>query len=116
MSAFRIAFDVALLALVAFIIYRVVIRYRSATGTVWQRLLATAWGSATFLAGFATTIGSTLMIYSDQILELLNLQQVQDIIHKLPPSAIGYFGLAVTALMVLGRLRGVLAPLLYRSE
>jgi hypothetical protein len=113
---FMLAIDIALAALVAFIVYRVVSRFRGTTGTIWQRLLATAWGSATFLAGFATTIGSTVVIYSDQILELLNLPEVKDALHKLPPSVIGYVGLAITGLLVLGRLRSIVMPLFSRGD
>ena len=106
MFVIGLALDVALLALVAFIVYRVVTLYRSTTGTVKERLLATAWGSATMLAGFATTIGSTIMIYSDTVLETLNLPDVQALLKdNVSPKVMGYVVLGTTALIVAGRLR-----------
>jgi hypothetical protein len=68
---------ILILAAIGFAVYRVVKRYRAAEGTTWERVLATAKGSATVLWSYIVMAGGTLMGWSVNVADAFNLPDVR---------------------------------------
>ncbi len=60
--------------------YIVVSNYRAATGSTWQRVLAASKNSATVLWSYFVMVGSTLMGWSVNAADALNLPDVRNFI------------------------------------
>jgi hypothetical protein len=109
---FGIAFNVALLGGLAYLIYRVITRFKGTSGPLLDRLAATLWGSLTFVAGVLSAVGSTILIFSDDILGAFNMPEVQMALKDyVSPKVMGYVTLASTGLLVAARIRGALTAL-----
>jgi len=97
---------VAVAIAIAYLIARVVVIYTTTTGTAWQRLLATAHGSATMLQAYAVIIGSGITIVSEKLLGFLQLPEAQAFMQqKLSPEVLGWVTLAIAVLTIVTRLR-----------
>jgi hypothetical protein len=101
-------FLLAVLALAASGAYRVVKRFRATDPSLslWQRLLATAMGSASVLWNGAVAVGGGIMSYSVLAADGLNAPEVGTFIQSnLNPKYLGLVVFAIGAIGVLARLR-----------
>ena len=95
-----------LLAVVIYLIYRVVTQYRAATGTTWQRLLDTARGSATVLWQYVVILGGFVVSGLAYLSEVANMPEVSSWIKTVVQPE--YAGLAVAVIAgvsIVARLR-----------
>lgn len=103
-------FNIILLMLcgggIAYFVYRVVTRYQAATGSVWERLLATAKGSATVLLSYAQMVGGFVIAGAEQVSTLLNQPEITSFIQAhVPPQWLGLVLLVMGLITLLARLR-----------
>jgi hypothetical protein len=101
-------FLLAVLALAAYGAYRVVKRFRATDPSLslWQRLLATAMGSASVLWNGALAVGGGIMSYSVIAAEALNAPEVGTFIQSnLNPKYVGLAVMLIGAVGALARMR-----------
>ena len=107
---------VAALAILAYIAYRVVLNYRAAEGTVWERLIVAAKNSATVLWQYVVIAGGTLLGWSVQLADALNMPEVRSVIQdNLKPEYVGLALVGIAIITVVARLR-TLRPAALASE
>jgi hypothetical protein len=95
-----------LLAGLGYIVYRVWTRYRSTTGTTWERILATAKGSATIAWQYIVIAGGAVISSLGFIAEVLNMPDVQAWLKaSLQPSYVGLALVVISIITVYARLR-----------
>lgn len=94
----------------AYFVWRIVAAYRAATGTVWERALATAKGSATILWQYVVGAAGVAMTYAAQVADFFNMPEVRDFITKqLTPTQVGIALVAIAAITVWARMRNLAA-------
>ena len=97
---------VAALAVSIFVVYRVVVNYRTAEGSVWERLIAAAKNSATVLWQYVVIAGGTLLGWSVQLADALNMPEVRSAIQdNLRPEYVGVALVGIAIITVIARLR-----------
>lgn len=103
---FGLIFNAAVLVLAAFVIYTLGSGFRAATGTVWERLLAAAQGSATILwARFSMLVGALATVLVEAA-DWLNAPGVADGIKAvMQPSYVAFFIIAMAVMSELARRR-----------
>ena len=95
---------------IAILIARVIIVYATTSGTVRQRLLATAKGSWTILTQYAVITGSAIAIFADKLLGILQLPEAQAFMQqRLSPEILGWVTLAIAILTIVARMRSLFA-------
>lgn len=96
----------ALAAALAYVAWRIVTRYSAATGTAWERLLATARDSATVLwQYFVVAIGAAIANLGAAA-ELLNMPEVKGFLQaSLQPEYVGAAFAAIAVVTIVARLR-----------
>lgn len=105
---FNIILVCALLSGIGYIVYRVVTRYRASTGTVWQRLLATAKGSATVLWQYVIAIGGMITIAGSKISVITDTPEIKQFMTDyLPPEVTGSIMLVAAIVTIIARLRNM---------
>lgn len=98
----------ALLVGSVYIGYRVYTRYRRTTGTTWERLLATAKGSATIFMQYLVIIGSAAISGISYLAEVVNMPEVRDWIQSsLKPEYVGAALAAIAVVTIASRLRTI---------
>lgn len=98
----------AALALVVVIIWRMVNRYRATKGTTWERVKATTEQSLTLLLGYCTIVGGNAINIAGTIADSFDLPSAKDwIAANMPSQYVGAGLIALGALIVLARLRGI---------
>ena len=106
----RVIILLACLAAIAFAAYRVTSRYRASTGTTWQRVLATAEGSATVLWGYIVALGGLAVQAASSGADVLNMPEIKEwITSYLSPELAGGVLLVIGVLTVLARFRSLFA-------
>lgn len=91
---------------VLYFAWRVVAAYRKAEGTTWERVLATAKGSATVLWQYVVGAAGVAMTYAAQVADFFNMPEVRDFITKqLTPTQVGVALLVIAAVTVFARMR-----------
>lgn len=89
-----------------YFVWRIVAAYRASTGTVWERVLGTAKGSATILWQYVVGAAGVGMTYAAQVADFFNMPEVRDFIAKqLTPTQVGVALLAIAAVTVFARMR-----------
>jgi hypothetical protein len=110
----NVAFVCAVVAIVAFVAYRFVGRYRAAEGTTWQKLLHAAEGSATMLSIYASSIGTMLLTFASKAGDALGIPQVREFVESTlqaaGPEYVGGGALVILALIAAARLRSIIWP------
>jgi hypothetical protein len=102
----RILIFTVCLAAIAYGVVRVAVRYRASTGTTWERVLATAEGSATVLWSYIVAAGGLVMQLAGQGAEIFNMPEIKDGIMKLlKPEWVGGFLFLIGVMTVIARLR-----------
>jgi hypothetical protein len=102
------AFLFIVLALAAYAGYRVVARFRATDPSLslWQRLVATAMGSASVLWGGIVSVGGGIMTYSVLAADALNAPEVGTFIQSnLNPKYVGLAVMAIGAISIVARFR-----------
>lgn len=106
--SFSFIFYLALIAGVGFIVGRVIKVYATTTGTRWERLLATAKGSATILQQYVMIIGGAALVAVDKVLDVLNLGETQELIKQsVSPQVMGWVIVGTAMLTIVARLRSL---------
>jgi hypothetical protein len=101
----------ACLAALAYLAYRVTVRYRAATGTRFQRALEAAQGSATVLWAYVVAAGGLLLQVASQAADVLNMPEIREwITGYLSAEIAGGALTAIGIVTVLARLRTLLEP------
>lgn len=96
----------AALAGVLYLVYRVVARYRAATGSPWERLLASAKDSATILWHYAVMAGGLVVTGASTAADYLNMPEVDKFIHDfLTPQRAGVALMAIALVTIIARMR-----------
>ena len=87
-------------------IHRAVAAYREATGSTWQRLLATAGESATVLWSYIVAAGGVGLAWADEVAQFLNAPEVTSFIQQhLSPTNVGVAMTAIAVITIVARLR-----------
>lgn len=103
---FSIAFTLACLGLLAFGVYRVVIRYRAATGTTWERVLATGKGSASIVWSYAVWAGGLVVSAATYGASALDMPEAKAFITSwLQPEYVGVAFLVIGIVAFAARMR-----------
>lgn len=103
-----LALNIAALGLVALIVAKVVVLYRKTTGTLWERLKATCYGSLTIFKEYVLLIGGTMLAYSDQALAFLQMPEVQAKLQaSVSPETMGWVIVGIAVLGWLTRMRSI---------
>lgn len=85
-----------------------IIYYRDATGTRWERILATSRHSATWVWAKVMLVSGLLIEGVAQAAEFLNLPDVSAFIHqKVPASYLGVVLVIIAAMTFAARFRGL---------
>ena len=104
--SFTLIFYLALAAGVAFIVGRVITVYASTKGTRWERLLATAKGSATILKEYVAILGGAALVAVDKVLDVLSLSETQLFLKQnVSAEVMGWVLIASALLTIVARLR-----------
>jgi hypothetical protein len=107
MQTFRLIVSLGLGALALYIIWQVVSAYRSATGTTWQRLLATGKQSATILWGKFSVVIAGLAGFLGDFADTLGAPGVKDTIQNAlaKPVYVALFVVGISLVSMLARKR-----------
>lgn len=104
----KLIVDFLLLALVAFIAYRLFQRYRAAEGVWYKRLWTAVVGSWTVAVQFIVGILTYISPFIEQLADYLNIPEVGTFVHDyLPTDASAKAVLAILILTIAARLRKV---------
>lgn len=104
----KLLVDFLLIALVAFIAYRLFQRYRAAEGVWYKRLWAAVLGSWTVALQYVVGVLTYIAPYIEQLADYLNIPEVGTFVHDyLPTEASGKAVLAILILTIAARLRKV---------
>jgi hypothetical protein len=97
-----------LLAVLGWYAYHVVISYKVATGSTWERVRAGAMDSATVLWGNLLWVSGAILDLADKAATVLNMPEVSDFIKSnLPPQYVAYGLIAIGVITVVARLRSL---------
>lgn len=90
------------------LIWHIVVFYRASTGTIKERLLATAKESRTIIVAYATIIGGYALWALDQAAQALQSDSAQQFIREnLDPKYVGAAFMAIGIIVWLARLKGM---------
>ena len=91
---------------VAYGVWHVVVRYRAAEGSTWERALATAKGSASILWQYIVGLGGLAITWATSAADLFNMPEAQEILKTyLRPDVVGVVLVAIAVIGVIARLR-----------
>lgn len=90
----------------AYGIWLVISRYNAAEGTTWERLLATAKGSASILWQYVVAFGGLAITWASSAADVFNMPEVQAFIKEhLRPDYVGPALVAIAVIGIVARLR-----------
>lgn len=98
-------------AAVAYAAFRFYDTYHHTPGTAVERVLASTKNSATVLWGYVVTVAGTLLGWSGQVADFVNMPEVHDFIQQhMKPEYVGAAFVAIGAVTVFARLRTLFQP------
>jgi hypothetical protein len=106
----RTVFDIAMIVLLLFLIYRMVSNWRAANGAgFWEKLKSSFDHSITVLWGWLLAIGGQIVLLADILAQWLNAPEVSSWIKANLSPEVAAIGLsAIGLLTILARLRSIL--------
>jgi hypothetical protein len=105
-NTISLVITLGLVAVSAYLVIRVVTLYQAATGTVWNKLLATSRGSATIFTHFCVIVSGALVSSLDWIAQILNAPDVQSWIKAvITPTSVGAVMAGIAVITIVARLR-----------
>lgn len=97
---------IAVAALVGYFVYLFVRGFRDATGTLWERLLGAAKGSASILWAYVLGAAGAILAFAAKVAMFVNLPEVAQFIQvSVPVEYVGGALIAIAVINVLSRLR-----------
>lgn len=101
-----IILTLAVAAFAAYAVYAYVRAFREATGTVWQRAVEAAKGSATILWNGFVGAASAITLAAEKVAVFLNMPEVATFINQtVPVTYVAWALITITGISILARLR-----------
>jgi hypothetical protein len=97
LTTLNVITDAVMLGIIAYVVYDAVTRYRAATGTTWERLLAVGKGTATILVQRGVYLLAALSELLPSMVSVLGAPEVATQIQAVLPPGSGPFFMLVTA-------------------
>lgn len=102
----RVLIDLFFVSLLAYVLYDGITRYRAASGSFWDRMIAVGKGTSTILVQRGVYLLSALMELLPQLLDLVGAPNVSASIQSILPSGgAPYYALGFAFLSELARHR-----------